>query len=267
MENKVYISNKIEKKIFSHVNKVYELSVKTPIMLGIFGTPGEGKTFQCEKIIEKYDWGIVKLASNVFESKDAGEPMKIIDQIYNNTLNKFKTTGKKQVILIDDIDTLIGNWGGLYQYTVNTQHIIKYFMELSDKMPLQHRIPIIFTGNDLTKIYSPLKRHGRMSYLTWCPNFDEKINILSTIVNLKNNELKRLVKEMNKFSEKNHLKTPSIAFYVQLKNEIIDDIIWEKQGVIRNNLDYIFHDINYNKWHDYGIKLLEEEKSINKSYA
>ena len=64
--------------------------------------------------------------------------------------------------------------------TVNNQIVVGTLMNLSDnptrvsigqdwqEKDITHRIPIIVTGNDLSTIYAPLIRDGRMDKFYWC---------------------------------------------------------------------------------------------------
>ena len=40
------------------------------------------------------------------------------------------------------------------------------------------RVPIIVTGNDLSKIYAPLLRDGRMDKFYWQPNREERLAMI-----------------------------------------------------------------------------------------
>ena len=45
----------------------------------------------------------------------------------------------------------------------------------------QLRVPIIVTGNDLSTVYAPLIRDGRMQKFLWEPNRDDKLGILQAM--------------------------------------------------------------------------------------
>lgn len=63
--------------------------------------------------------------------------------------------------------------------TVNNQIVVGTLMNLSDnptkvsigqewrESDITHRVPIIVTGNDFSKIYAPLIRDGRMDKFYW----------------------------------------------------------------------------------------------------
>jgi type II secretory pathway pseudopilin PulG len=88
-------------------------------------------------------------------------------------------------LIINDIDAGVGRFKGT-QATVNTQMVMGTLMNLCDH-PTQvsneeddeiheyreeeriRRVPIIVTGNDLSTLYAPLLRDGRMEKFYWQP--------------------------------------------------------------------------------------------------
>ena len=88
-------------------------------------------------------------------------------------------------LIINDIDAGVGRFKRT-QATVNTQMVMGTLMNLCDH-PTQvsneeddeiheyreeeriRRVPIIVTGNDLSTLYAPLLRDGRMEKFYWQP--------------------------------------------------------------------------------------------------
>jgi hypothetical protein len=142
-----------------------------PLLLGIQGPPGEGKTYQVERILE--DAGVVPvlLSGGELESPNAGAPAARVRAAYLEA-GGYVGANNPSVVLLNDADAAIGSWGDLTQYTVNTQNLITELMHLAD-YPTQvegrqtQRIPIILTGNDFTRLYAPLRRSGRMRLFSW----------------------------------------------------------------------------------------------------
>jgi pantothenate kinase-related protein Tda10 len=54
--NNVYISERFRQALVLHIlkNLLRHAEVQVPLLLGIHGPSGEGKTFQCEYIFEEY---------------------------------------------------------------------------------------------------------------------------------------------------------------------------------------------------------------------
>lgn len=74
--------------------------------------------------------------------------------------------------------------------TVNNQIVVGTLMNLSDnptrvsigqdwrESDITHRVPVIVTGNDFSKIYAPLIRDGRMEKFYWyAVSFDLKFSL------------------------------------------------------------------------------------------
>ena len=160
---------------------------RVPLILGIHGPTGEGKTFQCEKLLEELHINSFLVSGGQLESGIAGEPAKLVRSKYLSA-GKSQRTGEcwAAALLINDIDTGIGNWGENVQTTINTQTVYGELMHMVD-YPTQvegvetERIPLIITGNDFTKLYAPLVRAGRMTSFEWKPDLEERIQIISRI--------------------------------------------------------------------------------------
>jgi len=55
---------------------------RTPLILGIHGPSGVGKTFQCEAVFRVMQVQFIPLSGKDFESEIAGEPSKLLCQRY-----------------------------------------------------------------------------------------------------------------------------------------------------------------------------------------
>jgi hypothetical protein len=127
------------------------------------------------------------------------------------------------VLFLNDFDAAVGDWGAQVQYTVNRQTVFGELMHLADfptkvggkEVP---RVPIVLTGNNFTRLYSPLTRLGRMTLFSWSPQQAEKIRIISEIYpQLDHDEHVQLLR---KFQDQ------PIAFFAQLRTELEDDSLW-----------------------------------------
>ena len=80
----LYSSPSFLDKITVHVAKNFlELpKIKVPLILGIWGGKGQGKTFQCTLAYKKLGIGPVVMSAGELESGNAGEPAKLIRQRY-----------------------------------------------------------------------------------------------------------------------------------------------------------------------------------------
>ncbi|KAK1274826.1 hypothetical protein QJS04_geneDACA004040 [Acorus gramineus] len=178
--------------LFSHIVKNYivqQLDVKVPLILGIWGGKGQGKTFQTELIFRAMGVEPVIMSAGELESERAGEPGKLIRERYRTASQVIQNQGKLSCLMINDIDAGLGIFGHT-QRTVNNQIVVGTLMNLADnptrvsvgqkwrESDVTHRVPIIVTGNDLSTLYAPLIRDGRMEKFYWQPVREDIINIV-----------------------------------------------------------------------------------------
>ncbi|MCL2105792.1 MAG: AAA family ATPase [Oscillospiraceae bacterium] len=235
-----------------------------PLILGIEGPPGDGKTVNAQEAIKSLGWEYIALSTSDFGSSQEAECSKKLRAKYAEASIFSQHRGKPYVLICDDIDAAIGQWGGLTQYTVNTQFITGELMHLcgknspmeveTSKLSIDARelikvslndspvsnvttipVPIIFTGNDFTKLYAPLLRAGRMRKFEWIPDEDERIIIIESIFkpHLSSAECFQLyhacqsyAKSIQQADASNVAYKPlPISFFSALKVEVQDDAI------------------------------------------
>jgi len=229
-----YISPRFLDKLAIHITKNYlELPhVRVPLILGIHGRKGEGKSFQCELVFERMGIEAVRMSAGELESPDAGDPGRLIRLRYREAAEMVKVRGKMFVLIINDLDIGAGRIDRGTQYTVNTQLVNGTLMNIADSPtdvqlpgsydsnPLQ-RIPIIVTGNDFSTLYAPLIRDGRMEKFYWEPNREDRIGIVSGIFaedGLTRGDIEELV---DSFPQQ------AIDFFSALRSRIYDEQIRE----------------------------------------
>jgi len=89
-------------------------------------------------------------------------------------------------LIVDDFDTTVGEWEQSTS-TVNHQQVLAQLMHLADS-PTEaadralKRVPVFITGNDLSKIYPPLRRPGRMRPFMWLPTEIERQEVVEQIM-------------------------------------------------------------------------------------
>jgi hypothetical protein len=192
-----YIGPRFLEKLAVHITKNYlELpNVKVPLILGVHGRKGEGKSFQCDLVFERMGINVVYMSAGELESPDAGDPGRLIRLRYREAAELVKLRGKMAVLMINDLDAGIGRVDATTQYTVNTQLVHGTLMNIADnptnvQLPGSYdntptpRIPIIVTGNDLSTLYAPLVRDGRMEKFFWDPDRPDRIGIITGIFSL-----------------------------------------------------------------------------------
>ncbi len=233
----MYIPERFIKTVTLHIlkNQFSENSLRVPLLLGIHGKPGDGKTFQCEQVLKHLGVKTLLISGGQLESQDAGEPAQLIRKTY---LEASECITDKQcqaaAILINDIDTGLGEWGDLVQYTVNRQtalgelmHLVDYPYQVENKRT--KRIPIIMTGNDFSKLYEPLVRAGRMTSFFWQPTLGEKaIMVRHIFTHLTQDESYSLVETLQKIAN----SELTIAFFAHLNSTLYDAALWSSFGTL-----------------------------------
>lgn len=227
-----YIPERFEKVVVLHALRISWLRHKdAPLLMGIHGLPGEGKTFQCKIVLEKNGFKVFQISGGSLESKNAGEPARIVREQYEQA-QKFcaESDVNKAAIIIDDADAAFGNWGELFQYTVNTQNLLAELMNIADynaNNQKEIRIPIYLTGNDFTKIYGPLKRAGRMETFHWAPTDEERLKYIYFEFEMLDLEECKELLEFTK-TKIEGIGNLSTAFFSDIKTCIYDDYIWNQ---------------------------------------
>ena len=240
-----FIPERFYKTIVLHIikNLLPQEITRTPLLLGIHGPSGDGKTFQCELVMKKIGARTFLISGGQLESHEAGEPAQLIRSSYLNA-GRCILQGEAKIatILINDIDTGVGGWGDMVQYTINRQtvfgelmHIVDYPTNVEGR-PTK-RIPIIITGNDFSKLYEPLTRAGRMMAFEWRPTYEERIPIVSRIYpELKTSEVEIFVRQ---FGEQ------PIAFFSHLRTTLIDEELWKL--ICNMGIESVLHNITNNR--------------------
>jgi len=104
----------------------------TALIMGIEGPPGEGKSYQCRKVLETLGYKYVEMSTSDFGSALEAEAAKHLCAKYVEASVMSQITRKPYAIICDDIDAAIGQWNDLTQYTVNLQYVCGEFMHLCD---------------------------------------------------------------------------------------------------------------------------------------
>jgi len=207
----------------------------------ISGRPGDGKTFQTTKYLEQMGVEQFKISAANFENKDAGQPAVFLRKTYESAVDWVRRKNHSQLaaIIINDIDTAIGNFANdntIVQYTVNTQNVVGELMDLADsKLDNSIRVPIILTGNDITKLYEPLKRSGRMRIFKWKLTKNETAKIVRCVYGdfLCEDECDKLIDAMDRKTKELQLPSVTISFYADILARAFGESLWEIHNEFR----------------------------------
>lgn len=227
-----YIAPRFLDKLSVHITKNFLSlpNVKVPLILGVHGRKGEGKSFQCDLVFERMGIEAVYMSAGELESPDAGDPARLIRLRYREAGEFVKVRGKMAVLLINDFDAGAGRVDQFTQYTVNTQLVHGTLMNIADnptnvQLPGSYdaeptqRIPIILTGNDFSTLYAPLTRDGRMEKFFWEPDRDDRVGIVSGIFEVDQVARGDIEKLVDQFPEQ------SIDFFGALRSRLYDEQI------------------------------------------
>ena len=104
-----------------------------------------------------------------------------------------RNSGIMSCLIINDLDAGCGRFRNT-QMTVNNQIVMGTLMNLADhptrasvgeswrEDKTLRRVPIIITGNDLSTLYAPLLRDGRMTKFLWQPEREDLLEMMHTCV-------------------------------------------------------------------------------------
>ncbi|KAF0896949.1 hypothetical protein E2562_030795 [Oryza meyeriana var. granulata] len=225
----LYIAPAFMDKLVVHISKNFMKlpNIKVPLILGIWGGKGQGKSFQCELVFAKMGINPIMMSAGELESGNAGEPAKLIRQRYREAADIIKK-GKMCCLFINDLDAGAGRMGGTTQYTVNNQMVNATLMNIADnptnvQLPGMYnkeenpRVPIIVTGNDFSTLYAPLIRDGRMEKFYWAPTRDDRVGVCKGIFRTDNVPDEDIVKLVDSFPGQ------SIDFFGALRARVYDD--------------------------------------------
>ena len=238
IEDGFYISPAFLDKISIHVAKNFlDLpKIKVPLILGIWGGKGQGKTFQCGLAFKKLGIAPIVMSAGELESGNAGEPAKLIRQRYREASDIIKK-GKMCGLFINDLDAGAGRMGGATQYTVNNQMVNATLMNIADnptnvQLPGVYkneeipRVPVICTGNDFSTLYAPLIRDGRMEKYYWNPTREDRIGVCMGIFQYDQVDRSDVEKLVDSFPGQ------SIDFFGALRARVYDDKVHDWIGAI-----------------------------------
>merc|ERR1719316_2370042 len=194
IEGAYYICPDFLDKVALHMAKNHMMAhfprMKAPLMLGIWGGKGQGKSFHVELALKKMGVEPVVVSAGELESELAGQCAREIRNRYREASESARVRGAMGCLIINDIDAGAGTFKDT-QMTVNTQMVMGTLMNICDdpnsvavesifgnRKNHVNRCPIIVTGNDFSKLYAPLLRDGRMEKYMWQPSEDDIVNIL-----------------------------------------------------------------------------------------
>ena len=281
---KIVISPRYQQVISLHVlkNLLKQVKVQVPLLLGVHGPSGEGKTFQLEYILRNMGVKRYLISGGQLESEEAGESAHIVRSTYLKAGEAIRSGEySATVVLINDIDTGLSPSGGA-DYTPHQKAVFGELMHLVD-YPTNvegkdtERVPVIITGNDFTKLYEPLMRAGRMTAFEWIPNMEERVEILTNIYpELSDEQCTRMILDLNRAVEQYlpaSMKVLPVAFFAHLRSSLLDEDLWEiiKTDGLENTIINILkgdepdltYGITFDRIFNKGVELAKSGRLVN----
>lgn len=269
------ISERFQEQINAHLLGNMLPINKYPLILGIMGRPGMGKTWQLREHLKSLEFEVFSINAADLESNSAGVPAKLLKEEY---VKASISIGKNipAAIVIDDIDTTVGEWER-NTGTVNHQGILAFLMHIVDN-PCEiesigkvNRVPIFFTGNKFELLYEPLRRPGRMLRFDWEPTKEEKVDIVSSCL-LHIDNPKKIASDLVDIYPNN-----AVSFFTTListkKLEVLSKIastaafkcMLEDENYKRNLINMYNIENSSINWENEIEKIREVEKGANNS--
>lgn len=286
LEGDYYIAPAFMEKVAVHIVKNFiakRLDTRVPLILGIWGGKGQGKSFQTELIFKAMKVEPVILSAGELESEWAGAPGKLIRDRYRSASQVIKNKGILSCLMINDLDAGIGRFGNT-QMTVNNQMVVGTLMNLADNptrvsvgqdwrdADVVNRVPIIVTGNDFSTLWAPLIRDGRMDKFYWQPTHED---ILKTVLQMyRKDGLSE--KDISKIIDT--FPSQALDFYGALRSRTYDKYILKwveeiggseklQEKLLRRRKDDVLPEFEHPKQTiegliEAGLSLVEEQKMV-----
>lgn len=225
----VHIPDTFRERVNLHLFKnlsLPDIMVSAPLILGIQGPQGDGKSFQARETCLAFGVNVAVISGASLGGPHEGAPVEILTRIYRYASEQTELSQTPTILLIDDFDLSVAASYEHRETTVNTQLLTGFLMNLADN-PRQcagsetSRIPIIMTGNNFTALHGPLMREGRMDLYDWEPSVDEKVDVISAFLApwMAADELPNLKTLVKRYERK------PIAFFAALQNDYINALI------------------------------------------
>src|SRR6266404_7904293 len=101
------VPERFRKELVLHLfkNLMPNADRSVPLILGIHGPSGEGKTFQCQRVLDEVGISASLVSGGELESVDAGKPAELVRQKYLQCGLRRSSGGRGLVALVfNDID-------------------------------------------------------------------------------------------------------------------------------------------------------------------
>jgi ATP-dependent 26S proteasome regulatory subunit len=107
----IYISKRFQQVVALHIlkNLLKRAEVQVPLLLGIHGPSGEGKTFQCEQILKNMGVKRFLISGGQLDNHLPGQASHLVRTMYIRASESIRSGEcSMAVVLINDVDTGLG---------------------------------------------------------------------------------------------------------------------------------------------------------------
>jgi hypothetical protein len=224
-----YIPAEFTERVLVHIAKnfiAHTCGVNIPLILAIQGSQGDGKSSQVREVCSRNNIYVYPISGSFLSGSHEKEAVEILAESYINAYSVARDTKCLVAILIDDFDLSVASTFEEREYTVNSQLLTGFLMNLADdptKCGKENvsRIPIIVTGNNFTSLHDPLTRHGRMDFFTWLPTHEQKLEIVKYMYNSCTGR-----EDLDKISQLVYeFRDEPVSFFDSLKSDYLNAVI------------------------------------------
>jgi hypothetical protein len=231
----IVLLDRFFRKMGTHLVSCFDEVPHWPVILGIFGRSGDGKTAQLTASLKRCKVEIVRINAADLESGLAGEPGKHIARSYA-AASMAIAKGMPTALVVDDIDTTVGEWE-MNTGTVNHQQVLAELMHLADEpvdtaRSFPRRVPVFVTGNNLTRLYPPLRRAGRMNIYAWRPEPPEVRVVVRGI-------FADIVEPRAAEALADEFMAEPLVFFAQVRQELVSEEMsrhFDRVGMVRHDM-------------------------------
>jgi hypothetical protein len=209
-----------------------------PLLL-IQGKKGEGKSFMTEIILSNNNIKHRIISSSVLAGKNENDAVENL-RLFYNACQKNPQTNTYSALVIDDFHLSIAISKENATHTTNADNLLSALMNIADrKEPL--KAPIILIGNDFSNAYGPLTRLGRMTISTWKPQFNEKLEIVKSLILRRSHD-----KETEDHKKIANFVQAHKDEYIGFFEAVIENLVYDELFDVTNAFAVSFGRVNFN---------------------
>lgn len=180
--------------IMNYARRVVPGMTSVPALLGLAGPPGSGKTSLCKFVAEKFGVHLEIVPSSVLGGMYAGQSTVPVREAI---VRASQADTWQSAVLIDDYDLSEARVDDNLSGTINAPLLNGTLMNYADNpsqltihddpekpvrvVPLKNPPVIFVTCNDMSKLYAPLTREGRMKPVVLDPQGAEVLPIVQAM--------------------------------------------------------------------------------------